>query len=148
MIADQFASNGTATTTAPPASLGELLRALIGDLRASVAARVDIARIEARQSLGLVLRSFGAACAAVLLVLTAWWAVCAALVVWAVDLGTPRIGALVGAAAVNAALAIWAAQYARQRVTAIGMPHTRRLLLDPDAGRADAHLEQSDAPDR
>ena len=81
MIADQIASNGTATTTAPPASLGELLRALIGDLRASVAARFDIARIEARQSLGLVLRSFGAACAAVLLVLTAWWAVCAALVV-------------------------------------------------------------------
>ena len=147
MTTARIASTGT-TTTASHVGVGELLGVLIGDLRASLAARFDIAQIEARQSLGLVLRSFGAACAAVLLVLTAWWAVCAALVVLAVDEGVPRISALIGAAVVNAALATWAAHYARRRVTAIGMPHTRRMLLDPDSGLADAHPEQSNDSNR
>jgi hypothetical protein len=143
MTADPIAAKGAAST----ASLGELILALIGDLRASVAARFDIAQIEARQSLGLLLRSLGAACAAVLLVLTAWWAICGVLVVLVVDAGAPRIGALIGAAAVNAALAMWAAHYARQRLTAVGMPNTRRLFLDY---KEDAFVRgrQSDASDR
>lgn len=82
------------------------------------------------------------------MVLTAWWAVCAALVILAVDLGTPRIGALIGAAAVNVALALWAARYARRSAIAIGMPHTHRLFLDSDEGPADARPEPSNAANR
>jgi hypothetical protein len=145
-MTDRVASAGTATIGSPPASIGELIRILIGDLRASLAARFDIAHIEARQAFGGVLRAIGAACAAVLLVLGAWWAVCAALVVLAVDLGAPWVGALIGAAAANAALAAWAARYARSRVGEIGMPHTRRLFLDPEEDRrSDAHPELPDA---
>jgi hypothetical protein len=146
MNGDRVAPRGAASTIGSPhTSLSELISALIGDLRTSLAARFDIAQIEARQSLGFVLRSFGAACAAVLLVLSAWWSICAALVVLAVDLGAPWGGALIAAAVANAALAIWAARYARERVRAVGMPHTRRLFLDTDQGRPDIRPEPSDA---
>jgi hypothetical protein len=149
MIDDRLAASGAATTMrSSPASVGELISILISDLRASLAARFDIAQIEARQSLGLVLRSFGAACGAVLLAFTAWWAVCAALIVLAVESGVPWIGALAGAAAANAALAFWAGHYARQRVGEIGMPHTRRLFLDPEEGRSDARPEPAADADR
>lgn len=142
MIDDRLGASGAAATMrSSPASMGELISVLITDLRASLAARFDIAQIEARQSLGLVLRSFGAACAAVLLAFTAWWAVCASLIVLAVESGVPWIGALAGAAAANAALAFWAVHYARQRVGEIGMPHTRRLFLDPEEGRSDVRPE-------
>jgi hypothetical protein len=149
MIDDRLgASGGAATMRSSPASVGELMSVLISDLRASLAARFDIAQIEARQSLGLVLRSFGAACAAVLLAFTAWWAVCAAFIVLAVDSGVPWIGALAAAAAANAALAFWAAHYARQRVGEIGMPHTRRLFLDPEEGRSDVRPQAAADADR
>jgi len=149
MIDDQLGASGAAATMrSSPASMAELISVLISDLRASLAARFDIAQIEARQSLGLVLRSFGAACAAVLLAFTAWWAVCAALIVLAVALGVPWVGALAGAAAANAALAFWAAHYARQRAGEIGMPHTRRLFLDPEEGRSDVRLEPPADADR
>jgi len=146
MIDDRLGASGAAATMrSSPASVGELISLLISDLRASLAARFDIAQIEARQSMGLVLRSFGAACAVVLLVLTAWWAISAALIVLVINMGAPWIGALVGAALVNAALAIWAARYARRRVSEIGMPHTRRLFLDPEEGRSVTRPEPSDA---
>jgi len=144
MKPDHVAFNGQATA-APPPGLAESIRALLGDLRGSLAARVEIAQIEARQSLGLVARSFAAACAAVLLALTAWWAVCAALVLLAVDAGAPRLGALFSVAAGNVALALWAANYARKRMTSIGMPYTRRVFLDPAEGTAEIHREQVDA---
>ena len=149
MIEDRLGASGAAATMrSSPASVGELISLLISDLRASLAARFDIAQIEARQSMGLVLRSFGAACAAVLLAFAAWWALCAALIVLTVALGVPWIGALAGAAAANAALALWAAHYARQRVGEIGMPHTRRLFLDPEEGRSDARPEPAADADR
>ena len=135
-MTDRIAASGTATAAAG-AGAGELIGALVADLRASLAARFDIARIEARNSLGLGLRGVGAAGAAVLLALTAWWAVCAALTVLAVDWGASRITALLGVAALNALLALWGAVYARQRLRAIGMPHTRRVFLETHEGLSD-----------
>lgn len=111
-------------------SLGAIVGILLGDLRASAAARLDIARIEGREALASALQSLWAGCAALLLLLVAWWAVCAALVVLAVDAGAPWAAALIGAAVANAALALWAASRARSRAAGVGMPHTRRLLLD------------------
>jgi hypothetical protein len=147
MIDDPLAAASGAATTmrSSPASVGELISILISDLRASLAARFDIAQIEAR-SLGssALLR---AVCSR-LLAFTAWWAVCAALIFLAVESGVPWIGALAGAAAANAALAFWAALYARQRVGEIGMPHTRRLFLDPEEGRSDARPEPAADADR
>lgn len=141
-------AQGTAAATAsgpPPAALSDLIGGLIGDLRASLAARLDIAHIEARHALGVVLRSFAGACAAVLLALTAWWAVCALLVLVAVGMGLSWISALIGAAGANAVLAVLAARYARAQARQVGMPHTRRLFLDPDEGRqAGTEAERSD----
>jgi hypothetical protein len=147
MSADRIASSGTAAPMSP-ADLGESIRILLGDLRGSLAARFDIAQIEARQTLGLVLRSFGAACVAVLLMLSAWWAICVAMVVLAVDAGVPRLGALFVVAVVNAALALSAAGYARRRMTAIGMPYTRRVFLDPADSMANAQAEHVDGSNR
>jgi hypothetical protein len=151
MIDERVAPTGATATigSSSSPSLRDLIGVLIGDLRASLAARFDIAQIEARQSLGLVLRSFGAACAAVLLAFAAWWSICAALIVLAVNMGAPWVGALAGTAAANAALALGAARYARQRVGEVGMPHTRQLFLDPDQARTDFRPEQADvASDR
>lgn len=139
---------GSAATATQPRGVGESISVLISDLRGSLAARVEIARIEARQSLSLVLRSTGSTCAAVLLLLTAWWTVCAAFVLLAVDAGAPRLGALLAVAAGNIALALWAALYARKQAAAIGMPHTRRLLLDPGEGLNDPPAEQLDVTHR
>ena len=112
------------------ASLGAIAGAVLGDLRASLAARLDIARIEGREAAASALHSLWAGCAALLLLFVAWSAACAALVVLAVDAGVPWAAALAGAAVANIGLAFGAVSLARSRAMRVGMPHTRRLLFD------------------
>lgn len=132
----------------PTTSLGAIAGSLLGDLRASAAARLEIARIEGREAFSAALHSLYAGCAALLLVLVAWCAACAALVVFAVEAGASWAAALIGAAVANAALAVWAGIHARSRAASVGMPHTRRLLLDPGVETDRTALEAGDAAAR
>jgi hypothetical protein len=129
-------SNPAAASADAPASsktspLAELAGAVLGDLRTSVTARIEIARIEGHQAVAALLRSLWAGCAALMLVLVGWWAACSALVVLAVDAGVAWVWALLGAAGANAILAFWAATRARALAAQVGMPHTRKLLFEP-----------------
>jgi hypothetical protein len=124
------AGSAPAAPGSPNASLGAVAGALLGDLRASLAARLDIARIEGREAFASALHSLWAGCAALLLLFVAWCAGCAALVVLVVDAGVSWTAALIGAAVANAALALWAGSLARSRAARVGMPNTRRLLFD------------------
>jgi uncharacterized membrane protein YqjE len=124
------AGSTRAATGSTSASLGAIAGSLLGDLRGSLAARLDIARIEGREAAASALHSLWAGCAALLLLVVAWCAACAALVVLAVDAGVPWAAALAGAAVANIGLAFGAASLARSRAARVGMPHTRRLLFD------------------
>lgn len=143
-MSDSAAASADTPASSRTSPLTELAAAVLGDLRASVTARIEIARIEGHQAVAALLRSLWAGCAALMLVLVGWWAGCAALVVLAVDAGLPWAWALLGAAGANAVLAFWAVTRARALAAQVGMPHTRKLLFEPGA---EIHRNEAEAHD-
>jgi Putative Actinobacterial Holin-X, holin superfamily III len=133
-----FDHRGTAQQT----PLREQLVCLARDLRASLAARVEVARTELRASTHELIGGAVALAAAALFAIGAWTTVCALLATGLVALGLGWLPALLAVAVFNALLALVALLSARRHLGQVGLKHTYNAFLgrphrDPEQQLAD-----------
>ena len=125
MSARFFDHRGTAQQT----SLREQLVCLARDLRASLAARVEVARTELRASTHELVGVAVALAAAALFAIGAWTTVCALLAIGLVALGLGWLPALLAVAVFNAILALVTLSIARRHLGHVGLKHTYNAFL-------------------
>ena len=109
--------------------LREQLVCLARDLRASLAARVEVARTEFRASTHELVGGMIGLAAAALFAVGAWITVCALLAAGLVALGLGWLLALLAVAVLNAILAAVALASARRHLGHVGMKHTYDAFL-------------------
>ena len=109
--------------------LREQLVCLARDLRASLAARVEVARTEFRASAHELTGGVAALAAAALFAIGAWTSACALLAVGLVALGLGWLSALLAVVVVNGVLAALALASARRHLGHVGMKHTYNAFL-------------------
>ena len=115
--------------SAQQSPLREQLVFLMRDLRASLAARVEVAKVEFRASAHELVGGVVALVAAGLFAIGAWGTVCALLVVGLVALGLGLLPALLVVAVLNAIFAAVALSMARKHLAHVGMKHTYQAFL-------------------